>query len=92
MSSEETEIDWLKCIFCQKNSNETIQCPAQLTHSDVEKGAGYEAFTTNLERFIELDELPMELDVSHLDDGAGIAQTLLKNRAKWHKSCRNKYV
>lgn len=33
----------------------------------------------------------MDLDISKLDDGSGIQTTLKKNKAKWHKSCSNKY-
>ena len=80
----------MKCIICQKNAGETLQCPADLRRSDVEVGAGYKVFISNLERFIELNDLPTNVDVSLLDDGTGMFQTLIKNRAKWHISCRNR--
>ena len=94
MSSEEINksIDWLKCVICQTNISEGLQCPAELTRSDVQVGTGYGVFTANLERFVELNDLPMDIDISLIDDGSGVVTTLMKNKAKWHKSCRNRYL
>ena len=33
----------------------------------------------------------LHLDSAELDEGEGIAETLLKHNASWHKSCRVKY-
>lgn len=33
----------------------------------------------------------MPIDISKLDDGGGIGATLMHHKAKWHKSCRNKF-
>ena len=64
---------WMKC---QKNAVETLQCPADLRRSDVEVGAGYKAFISNLERFIKLNDLPANVDVSLLDDSTGMFQNI----------------
>ena len=42
----DNEIDWLKCILCQKSSNESLQCPAENSKRvDLEIGSGYETFS-----------------------------------------------
>ena len=48
MSDQKT--DWNLCIICQDVISESLQCPAQVTRSDVTIGAGYESFVTNLQR------------------------------------------
>ena len=83
--------DWSKCILCQKNTKEALQCP-DIKRSDIVPGAGYHTLTANLLRFRQLNILPAEIDLSLFDEGSGIADTLLKQRGKWHKSCRNRYV
>ena len=82
--------DWEKCALCQQDSNQPLQCQAQLTRSDIGIGTGYEALVVNLEKFIELNDLPMDINVNRLNDGSGILSTLKKNKAKWHKLCKIK--
>ena len=45
----------------------------------------------NLLEFQELREFPLNTDISRLDEGNGIAETLKNHQAKWHKNCRNKF-
>ena len=80
--------------FCvkKKNIKEALQCPADIKRSDIVSGAGYHTLTANLLRFQQLNILPAEIDLSLFDEGFGIANTLLKQRGKWHKSCRNRYA
>ena len=75
-----------------KNTKEALQCPADIEHSDIVPGAGYHTLTANLLRFQQLNILPAKIDLSLFDEGSDIADTLLKQRGKWHKSCRNRYV
>ena len=35
--------------------------------------------------------MPISLDIEKLDEGVGIPATLMKRKAKWHKTCRNKF-
>ena len=42
-----------------------------------------------MESFYEAGAL--QLDLAKLDEGEGIAETLWKHNASWHKSCRVKY-
>ena len=43
-----------------------------------------------IQKFIDIDRLPSQIMVSYLDNGSGIAVTLEKNQASWHKSCHHK--
>ena len=53
---------------------------------------GYRTFAANILRFSELKSMPMDIDLSLLDQGSGIPTTLLSNKAKWHKRCRDRSV
>ena len=44
----------------------------------------------NILKFSEIRSLPIPINVEKLDEGGGIAETLLQRKAKLHKSCRNK--
>ena len=35
--------------------------------------------------------MTISLDIEKLDEGVGIPATLMKRKAKWHKTCRNKF-
>lgn len=81
-------IDWSLCILCQKNSQENLQCPANKSKR-ADKGAGYKSVAENLEHFFELGVLPFDISVDQLNDGSGIENTLVRNNASWHKSCKD---
>ena len=51
---------------------------------------GYKTIVDNLLQFRDLNELPVDIDISLLDNGSGIEESLLSNDAKCHKSCRLK--
>ena len=89
-SSGET-IDWDKCIICQKVTSEVLQCPARLKRGVVAIGQGYSTLSSNIIRFIELDKLPVPIDIGRLDEESGIEATLLEHKAKCHKSCHSKF-
>ena len=38
--------------------------------------------------FDEINEMPIIVDLAKLDDGGGIEDTLRKNQAQYHRSCR----
>eukprot|EP00112_Aurelia_sp_Birch-Aquarium-sp1_P023326 Seg6900.2 transcript_id=Seg6900.2/GoldUCD/mRNA.D3Y31 product="hypothetical protein" protein_id=Seg6900.2/GoldUCD/D3Y31 len=82
-------IDWERCIICQDNTSEVVQCPADSSRSDA--GVGYVRFEENFMRFKELGALPVKIEAERLDNGSGISNTLLANKAKWHKSCNLKF-
>ena len=81
-------MDWKQCIICQKTTGESLQCPANSKRKDA--GAGYISFLRNVQEFkkFEINVTSSELPV---DENQGIEQTLLHNKASWHKSCRDLY-
>ena len=81
-------IDRTLCALCQESSDSTLQCPALSKRSG--KGAGYETLAKNLRQFVELGSNPIPVNISRLDEGDGIENTLAKHEAKWHQSCRLK--
>ena len=85
-------MEWSKCIICRESTKESLQCPADCKRSDMDPGLGYRTFAANILRFSELKSMPMDIDLSLLDQGAGIPTTLLNNKAKWHKRCRDRSV
>ncbi|XP_045131595.1 uncharacterized protein LOC123516404 [Portunus trituberculatus] len=88
--SQDAQItNWNKCIICQTDTDENLQCPAESRRTD--QGAGYITFSENLARFHELDSIPVTLDIRRLDEGKGVRTTLEERHAKWHKSCRIKF-
>jgi hypothetical protein len=82
-------INWKLCIICQVKTNEPLQCPANSKRSDV--GSGYKSSADNIKSFQDLGEIPQKLDPKKIDDGSGIENSLIRNKASWHKSCRNKF-
>ncbi|CAC5423002.1 unnamed protein product [Mytilus coruscus] len=81
--------DWNLCLICQNSTEEQLQCPADSKRSNV--GAGYISLSENLVRFNEIGCLPDSINLTILDDGSSIANTLVKNNAKFHKSCSLKF-
>lgn len=43
------------------------------------------------QNFKKIGHLPSSNNLDKLDDGSGLLETLAKQRASWHKSCRDKY-
>lgn len=68
--------DWNLCILCLKKTSESLQCPGQSKRSDF--GSGYTTLAKNLDRFRELGSIPLQLNVSRLDEGKGIEHCLKK--------------
>ena len=84
-----TPIDWNMCVFCEKDTSEKLQCPAEFTERF--RGVGYVTIAENLESFNDLGCLAVNIKLTHLDDGNGIQQPLLQRKAKFHKSCCLKF-
>ena len=83
------QTDWSKCILCQEESAEPLQCPAESRSSTW--GAGYSTITDLLKAFSDIGCLPKTLNLSRLDEGEGVEVTLKEHKAKWHDSCRLRY-
>ena len=88
--ADQNAIDWCRCVLCQRNTSEALLSPAENTNRD-NVGAGFHTLANNIMRFEEIGCLPLPLDIAQLNDGDGIAATFTKYKAKWHKSCYNKF-
>ena len=80
-----SKTNWHLCAICQEVTSEALQCPADTKRSDV--GAGYKTLAGNIEKFSKLGCMPTNLCLSRLNEGNGIEETFLVNKARWHKSC-----
>ena len=78
-----------RCVLCQKETREALQCPANSKWHDV--GAGYSTLSANIIRFSELNRLPIPMGLSRLDEGKGIETTFMEQVTKWHKTCHTKF-
>jgi hypothetical protein len=50
----------------------------------------YQMLVENIRQFKELSCMPIPVNIDQLDEGNGIEDTLKRNKACWHKSCRCK--
>ena len=78
-------------LSLSKITKESLQCPAKSKHHDIKVGQGYSTLCTNMVCFIDLNQLPMPIDLDHLDEGNGMEAEMINNQAVWHKSCYNKF-
>ncbi|KAK2551127.1 hypothetical protein P5673_028053 [Acropora cervicornis] len=78
--------DWTKCTICQQNKAEPLRCPADSKRS-CDVGSGYKTLAGNITKFRDLDCMPIQVDLSRLDEGEGLENTFVRWKARWHKSC-----
>jgi hypothetical protein len=83
-SKEHRAIDWSLCALCQTRTSAPLIIPAR------RDGGGYNYISANLEKFQELGESPINVDLALLNEGNGFAETFRTNTAGWHKLCRQK--
>jgi hypothetical protein len=74
-------INWELCCLCQEEKDERLQTPKEEGLASIEK---------DLNGFKAIGVMPSCLKVSwaQLDEGQGIAKTLQRHNAKYHKVCR----
>jgi len=77
-------IDWKKCVLCQKHKDDVLKCPAKSKRSDV--GSGYKTLALHLRQVFELDSKLLPFDFEVLNDGDGVAECLMSNNVCWHNS------
>ena len=81
------DIDCELCFLCQQkkvNELDDLQCPS--TKND---GASY---TNTVNLLLDFDRIGcLPIDLRRLDDGGDIVETLKRNKAKLHKSCKARY-
>ena len=91
-STSSWETDWSKCCLCQThNKNKELKSPP-IHYSCSNERDGCFMIATNLPLFQIINTLSIVLDPSRLNDGDGIEDTLRRNKAKYHQSCRLKLL
>ncbi len=83
--SSKLQTDWSKCCLCQQDKKEELKSPPSSYRPEQD---GYTNIATNVPLFQAMNALPIKLDPARLDEGGGIDQTLRRNNAKYHQSCR----
>ena len=78
-----SSVDWTKCILCQETTSEPLQCPGNSRRSDIERGTGYHTLASNILQFSEIRSLPIRINVEKLDEGGGIAETLMQQKTNF---------
>lgn len=82
------QTDWSKCCLCQaEKKGEELKTPP-IHYSCSSDNDGYKMLAMNVPPFHEINQLPIIFDPKRLDEGDGIEQTLRKNKAQYHQSCR----
>ena len=87
-STEKPPIYWNLCILCQQEKkNEKLLNPA-MNRNRRAKECGYQTLSQNLLLFNEIGNVPFNIRLSELQsDESSLYELLIKNRARWHKSC-----
>lgn len=87
--TQKVQTDWSLCLFCQTVTSKKLICPANSKRKDL--GAGYRSLQENLKSFRELTDITTSLNTERLDEGDGFFTTFEKQKAKWHKTCRDNF-
>ena len=74
---------WSICVLCHQLSEAHLTDPCNCISRDTPKG--YKSLADNLEELHCLNALPLQIELSRLNDG--IEGTFMRNSAKWHKPC-----
>ena len=82
-SSKPTITDWTKCVLCQEKSQDRLTYPDERPTT----ASGYDTLAENILEFHNLGSVPLNIDITRLDKGTGISNTLRSNHAGWHKYC-----
>ena len=72
-------------VFARRRRMKSSKSP----HAQQPQGHdGYTMIATNIPLFYAINKMPIVLDPARLDDGGGLEETLRKNKAQYHQSCR----
>jgi hypothetical protein len=79
-------INWKRCCLCQEEKKDSeLRHPYKSTNHH----HGYWTVENDIKAFIDKKiDLPVGINPESLNDGSGIAATLLQNEARYHHSCR----
>ena len=82
------DTDWALCCLCQEKSGKDLRHPYKKKCYH----AAYQTLEHELNGFADNGiPLPLGVSLQCLDDGSGIASTMLKNEAKYHNGCRGHF-
>ena len=85
-----SEVDWDKCVLCQKDSSEKLRCPFDSLRSEAD--SWYDSLCLSIKRSRELACLPFKTRLLTLDfQKDKLSKVFLERRAKWQKLWRNKF-
>ena len=90
-SESNSDTDWDKCLFCQKETSEHLVCPSNPTNTRKLPVNAYDTIAANLLEFHKIKFLPDNLKLTRLDDGDGIRKTFQRRGATYHTSCSLRY-
>ena len=77
--------DWTLCALCQEHSKKESLRDTRRANNQSSQDV-YDMLARNLKALSELNTLPFGINISRLDDGCGISETLAKHDAKWYKN------
>jgi len=78
-----SSVDLTKCILSQETTSEPLQCPGNSRRLDIECGTGYHTLASNILQFSEIQSLPIPINLEKLDEGGGIAETLMQQKTNF---------
>ena len=82
-------LDWLMCNICQSRSKEKLAFPLESRRMD--PSIGYKTIAGDMWNFKRIGEIPVSFKQLDFQNEDGLCILLEKHKAKWHKSCRDKY-
>jgi hypothetical protein len=88
IQKDSQDFKWETCVLCQKDDGSEVVVPSQNSCSD--KFQGYlrlEKILTKFDAAGLLGSLPFQVDISVLNNGSGIYETLKANKAVYHRNC-----
>ena len=84
------EMDYERCVFCQKKSKEKLTDPTKLSRS-TDIGKSYSTLANDLKEFDKTGHLHNSLLKKLVSEhGDNIESFLKASNVKWHKNCRRK--
>ena len=72
----------------EKEDGSPLLCPINSKNNK----SGYESLAINLLEFKKIESVPINISLDRLDEGQGIAETLLLHKAVYHKGCYLKFA
>ena len=82
--------DWNLCLCCQRQTKDNLVFLSSVQHKSHDANATYTKIATNIERFERLDQSLIALQFQEIDKKL-LTELFIKNDAKFHKSCTNKF-